>query len=289
MKSGFVTILGRPNVGKSTLLNAILNFKVSIISKTPNTTRRQIKGIYNDDDCQIIFIDTPGIHKPRQKLGHSLNNSAYNALNSIDVVLFLSPANELIGPGDRLIIEKLENHKNKIGIITKVDLEKNIELINKKAIELKKHFNLVLGVSMDNVNLISQLIKEIKKVLPDHNKFYDDDTITDSSTRFIVEELIRESILENVYNELPHSIRVSIDEYDDNEKRLYIKANIYVERKSQKIILIGENGNLIKKIGIISRKKISGMLDKKSIFLELFVKVLKNWTNDEQQIKKLGY
>lgn len=289
MKSGFVAIVGRPNVGKSTLLNTILNFKVSIISKTPNTTRKQIKGIYNDDDCQIIFIDTPGIHKPQQKLGNSLNRAAYDALKDVDLILFLSPANELIGPGDRLIIDRISGHKNKIAIITKVDLKSDMEFINSKASKLKQNFDVVLGTSMNNPNLINELIKEIKTRLPNHDRFYDDDILTDESTRFVVQELIRESILENIYNELPHAIFVSIEEYEDNEKRLYVKANIYVERKSQKIILIGANGSLIKKIGTTARKKIMSTLNKNNVFLELLVKISKNWTNDENKIKKLGY
>ncbi|MCP4337176.1 MAG: GTPase Era [Mycoplasma sp.] len=290
MKSGFVAILGRPNVGKSTLLNSIMNYKVSITSKVPQTTRDQIKGIYNDEDSQIIFIDTPGIHKPKQKLGEFLNSSSYKALKDIDAVLFLQPIDEEIGPGDKLIIEKIKNQKNKIALITKVDLETNPEKLQQRALKLKSYgFKLVLGASHKYKDSIKQIIKEIKLKLQKGEKYYDDEIITDKSISFISKEIIRESAIKYLKDELPHSIGVEILTFDEsNPNKFLIEARIYCDRESQKGIIIGNKGSMIKKIGESARKNIAYYLNNK-IHLDLKVKVNKKWTDSIEKIKKLGY
>lgn len=290
MKVGFVAILGRPNVGKSTLLNNILQYKVSITSSTPQTTRDQIKGIFNDEDSQIIFIDTPGIHKPKQKLGESLNEASYSSMKDAEVVLFLQPANELIGPGDRHVIDKIKT-RNAVAVITKLDTS-TMDDVKVRAEELKAlGFKEVIGVSDKIPKSIDHLIAFIKENLEEGIPFYDREDITDLSMRFIAKEVIRESAIENTKDEVPHSIGVEIDEYkepSEENKLTSISATIYVERESQKGILVGAQGSMIKKIGSSARAKLEESLGEK-IFLRLKVKVNKNWTNDEKQIKKMGY
>ncbi len=290
MKTGFVAILGRPNVGKSTLLNSIMNYKVSITSDTPQTTRDQIRGIYNDANSQIVFIDTPGIHKPKQKLGESLNNSSYKALEDVEVVLFLQPVDEKVGPGDKLILNKISKQQNKIAVMTKVDLEKDPVILKEKAQELKQYgFEVVLGTSFKYERSIAQILDEIKKHLPQGHKYYEEDILTDKSLRFIAKEIIRESAINLLKQELPHSIGVEIMEFDESDPEQYkIEAIIFCERESQKGILIGHQGRMIKKIGESARRKIAYSFDNR-VHLSLKIKVNKNWTDNEQQIKRLGY
>lgn len=291
MKSGFVAIIGRPNVGKSTLLNKILNFKLSITSSTPQTTRDQIKGIYNDEDSQIVFIDTPGIHKPKQKLGDSLNEASFKSLKDADIVLFLQPLDEKIGPGDKLIIERLEKSKNKVAIMTKID-QGDVEIAKERAQELKAlGFNDVLGTSVNMNESIKHLMRYLKDNLPEGEAFYDREDLTDLPLWFVAKEIIRESAIENTTEEVPHSIGVGIDDFKDpiHEKdSCDIRATIFVERDSQKGILIGKNGAMIKKIGIASREKLEGILHTK-VNLNLRIKVNKNWTDNDVQIKRMGY
>ena len=290
MKAGFVAILGRPNTGKSTLLNKILNFKVSITSSTPQTTRDQVKGIYNDEDCQIVFIDTPGIHKPKQKLGDSLNEASYSSMKDADLILFLQPIDELVGPGDKMIIEKIKTDK-KIALITKLD-KGDPEQAKERAEELKQlGFKDVLGTSKDINQSIDHLLKFIKEKLPEGEAYYDREEITDVSMRFIAKEIIRESAIELTEEEIPHSIGVLIDDFKgpESEDDLFeINSTIFVERNSQKGIIIGKDGKMIKNISTNSRKKLEDVLDHK-VFLRTRVKVNKNWTEDIKQIKKMGY
>lgn len=291
MKVGFVSIIGRPNVGKSTLLNKVLDYKVSITSSTPQTTRDQIKGIYNDEESQIIFIDTPGIHKPKQLLGESLNEVSYKSIKEADLVLYLQPGDEKIGPGDRLIIESMKEVKSKVAVITKLDLI-NPDDAKNKAMELKAlGFTEVIGVSVQMRNSISAFVDFIKTKLPEGHQLYGEDDITDMSMRFISKEIIRESVIENLTDEIPHSIGVIVDSFnepDDTSSHYSISATIFVERESQKGIVVGANGKKIKAIGIASREKIETMLGEK-VFLSLKVKVNKKWTSDAEQIKKMGY
>lgn len=288
MKSGFVLIIGRPNVGKSSLINVVLNYKLAITTNKPQTTRNQIKGIYNDKETQIIFIDTPGIHKPKQKLGEFLNETSYQAINEADIILFLSPLDEKIGPGDKLIIQKIISSKlPKVGVISKIDLG-NEELAKQRANQLKAFgFDYIIGVSTMIKESIEHLISFIKTLLPTHARYYAKDDLTDVSTRFMVQEIIRETIIDLTYQEIPHAIGVMIDDFKPGEITA-IQATIFVERASQKGVLIGEKGKKIKEIGIISRQKIKTQLGIINT-LHLKVKISKNWTKNGTLIKKMGY
>ena len=289
MKVGFVSILGRPNVGKSSLLNKILNYEVSIISSVPQTTRNQIKGIYNDHDSQIIFIDTPGIHKPKKSLGKTLNFFSFSTIKNVDIILFLTPVNEKIGLGDKIIIEKIINF-NKVAIVTKIDKLSSEKTMLKKVNELKKiGFKDVLATSINVGDSIKKMIDFLKEKLPVGKPFYETDAITDKSVSFIVKEIIREAAIKKVRDEIPHSIGILIEEFlepSKNHQKHVIRAFIYVERESQKVIIIGKEGKVIKNIGIEARKKIRNVL-KNDLYLDLRVKVKKNWTNDEAEIKKI--
>ncbi|MCK5866811.1 MAG: GTPase Era [Mycoplasmataceae bacterium] len=290
MKVGFVAIIGRPNVGKSTLLNTMLDYKVSITSKKPQTTRDQIKGIYNDSESQIIFIDTPGIHKPQQTLGESLNKSSYSSLKDADIILFLSPVDEAIGPGDKLIIEKIKD-KKKVALITKLDKATETEAGIKARILKENGFDTVIGTSVSSEKSINHLINYLKDNLPEGHQFYGEDDITDKSMRFIAKEIIRESTINRLKDEIPHSIGVIVEEFKeakDEESKNKIRAVIYVERESQKGIVIGTGGRVIKAIGKISTDKLNEQFPNKSR-IELKVKVLKKWTNNAKNIKTMGY
>jgi GTP-binding protein Era len=289
MKSGFVAIIGRPNVGKSTMLNSILKYEVSIVSDKPQTTRDKIKGIYNDRNSQIVFLDTPGIHKPEYKFGENLNSKSYSSIKDADVVIFLSPVNDEIAKGDNKIIDLLKNIENKIAIMTKLDLEPSDDLKRKKAEELKTlGFKVVLGISNKYPTSILNLVNEIKTMLPEHELYYDKEEITDKSMRFIAKEVIRESAINLLKEELPHSLAVVIDGYKSKTSKTEIDATLYVARDSQKVILIGRNGSLINKIKNDSRKKISRMVGQ-NVNLTCHIKVLKKWYKNEKFIKKLGY
>ena len=276
MKVGFVTIVGRPNVGKSSLLNAILNYKVAITSDKPQTTRDQIRGIYNDEDSQIVFIDTPGIHKPKQTLGESLNESAYRSLKDVELVLFLQPVNEKIGPGDELVMERIANLK-RAAVITKIDTSNEKEVINKVNRLKKLGFEDVVATSTEIGESITSIISFIKENLPEGEPFYDREQITDKSMRFMAKEAIRESAINLTMHELPHSIGVVIDEFNEDkiEDGFHITASLYVERESQKGILVGRNGSMIKKIGTTARRSLAYSFDKR-IHLDLRIKVKKN-------------
>lgn len=289
MKVGFVAILGRPNVGKSTLLNKILDYEVSITSEKPQTTRDQIKGIYNDNSSQIVFIDTPGIHKPQQVLGERLNEASYSSVKDVDLVLFLTPIDEPIGPGDKFILEKIANNKNKTAVITKIDVS-DPETAKTRALELKEKYGFkdVLGTSVMMKQSIDSIIDYLKEVLPEGMPFYPQEEVTDKSMRFIAKEIIRESAINNVKHEVPHSIGVLVNEFKEEEKLFRINADIFVERESQKGILVGSEGKMIKTIGIIAREKMEKSFGVR-IVLNLKVKVKKKWTDDESQIKLMGY
>lgn len=289
MKSGFVSIIGRPNVGKSTLLNILLDYKLSIISEKPQTTRNNIKGIYNDDDSQIVFIDTPGVHKAKQVFGEILNEKAYKSYDGVDLVLFVTPSNQKIGPGDQMIIERLKKMDNKIAVISKCDIVKDKEILDEKAKYLKEQgFKSIISSSIKNPKCQEQVIEFIKEFLGEGEALYSKTDLTDMSVRFIAKEIIREAAINNVHDELPHSIAVEIDEYTKIDKIRRIEATIYVERNSQKGILIGENASKIKLIGKIARLQIQEINDEK-VHLQLVVKVEKNWTKDTRKIKQLGY
>ena len=291
MKVGFVSIVGRPNVGKSTLLNHILDYEVSITSPKPQTTRDQIKGIYNDEDSQIIFIDTPGIHKPQQTLGRVLNESSYNSVKDADLIMFLTPLDEPLGPGDKMIINKIINRPNVVAVMTKLD-KSDPDTAKSKANQLKElGFRNIVGTSIEIKESISEIIRFIKDEIPEGHPFYERDEVTDKSMRFIAKEFIREAAIRKVNDEVPHSIAVMVEEFIEptpESDKYTIRAFIFVERNSQKGILVGKNGDMIKRIGIEARERLYKMLNH-SIYLDLRVKVKKNWTDNDSEIKKMGY
>ncbi|WP_261368932.1 GTPase Era [Mycoplasma struthionis] len=267
-----VGLIGRPNVGKSTLLNQILDYKLAIVSNQAQTTRDDIKGIYNDEDYQIVFIDTPGIHKAEYLLSEKLNQKSYSVLQDVDFVVFLTPANQFFGSGDKFIVNKLNelNVKNKMAVLSKVDLVDDKELLNQKAKELKEAgFDTVMGIGLNLKNTYKGLLNELKKYAYESEPLYDEEDITDISLRFMARELIRESAIENLYQEIPHSITIEIDEFkeDNNENIPYkIFASLYVKKESQKRIVVGKEGSVIKKISMLSKKKNGSCFCPQSIF-----------------------
>ncbi|MGL5592297.1 MAG: GTPase Era [Metamycoplasmataceae bacterium] len=289
MKVCFVAIIGRPNVGKSSLLNTILNYDLSIISPKPQTTRDQILGIYNNENYQFVFTDTPGIHKAESQFGEILNDKSYKSMKDIDLILFLQPADEEISIGDNFIIDKIINQKNKLAIITKIDKISEPKILEEKAQFFKdKKFDSVLGTSINIPQSIDALINEIKKYSYESNPFYDLDDVTDKSSSFIAKETIRGAAINLLRDELPHAIVVEITQYKESDEEDEISATIYVQKESQKGIIIGANGSMIKAIGSAARLSLSKKFDK-NIKLWTKVKVQKNWTNDAEQIKKFGY
>lgn len=289
MKVCFVSILGRPNVGKSSLLNNILNYNVAIVSNVAQTTRDQIVGVYNEEGYQIIFTDTPGIHKPESELGEILNKNAYSSTKDTDLILFLSPVNEMISTGDQMIIEKIKNFKNKIGLITKLDLVKDPKILLDKQEELKKYgFEKVLGVSTKNSKSIDDLITYIKTYAYESNPYYDEDSLTDKSMRFLAKEIIRQAAINELFEELPHSIAIEIERFSEDDELIEIESTIFVKKASQKGMVIGANGSKIKKIGMEARKLMNVQFGKK-INLFTKVKIAPKWIDDKKTLKKFGY
>ena len=292
-KSGFVAIVGRPNVGKSTLLNKILGQKIVITSDKPQTTRRRIKGIYTTEKGQIIFVDTPGIHKPIFKLGEFLLEEAKLAIPDADVILFLVDGTEKAGPGDKWIIENLLNtDKSVIMAVNKVDqvksLEKRDEIIASYKELFKEKTLPIIKISAKTGRNVDDLIKNIYRKLSKGPQYYPEDEVTDQNIRSIVEEMIREQILENTREEVPHSVAVILDSYETKETIVNIAASIIVETDSQKGILIGNQGSMLKKVGTDARKEIETLVENK-VYLQLFVKVKKDWRKKDFNLKEFGY
>ena len=289
-KSGFVALIGRPNVGKSTLLNYLVGQKVAIMSPQPQTTRNKISGIYTDDQEQIVFIDTPGIHKPKNKLDDFMDKSSYSALDEVDVVLFMVEP-EPAGKGDQYIAELLKKIKKPVFlVINKIDKVHPDELLS--IIDSYKNlgdFAEIVPISASQGNNVSELIKTIAKYLPEGPQFYDADQLTDRPEYFIVAELIREQVLKLTHEEVPHATAVVVDRMRDREGgKLQVEATIYVERPGQKGIIIGKKGQMLKQIGIAARQEIEALLGEK-VNLRLWVKVQKNWRSDPAFLKSIGY
>lgn len=289
MKSGYISILGRPNVGKSTLLNSILETHLAIISDKVGTTRNIIEGIYNDSDSQMIFVDTPGISKPIDKLGSILNKKSYSSVDNVDLILFLVDASTGFGKGDEFILKRLESEEvpvflvlNKIDNIKK---DKLLELIMKlKDIFPFKEIIPISGKTGENID---ELLKTIKGYLPNEGKIFEDDTLTNISTKFYISEIVREKVLELTKDEVPHSISTLVEEFHEKDDKVIIRVLIIVDRDSLKKIIIGKNGSMIKEIGILSRKDLEEYFNKK-VYLETFVKTLKNWREKEKYLQELG-
>ena len=290
MRSGFVSLVGRPNVGKSTLLNSIVGKKVAITSSKPQTTRNIIQGIYNDDDSQIVFVDTPGIHKPNHKLGTYLNKQAYYSIDDVDVILFLVDATQTLGTGDKFVLDRIKNaNKNTILVINKIDkIEK--ETLLKKIDEYKElyDFKEIIPVSALKKDNIKDLVNTLKKYLPDSVQFYDKETITNKSIEFLMGEIIREKVFELTEEEIPHSITCYIENVEKNKNNYVLNGVIVVDRDSVKRIIIGRQGSKIKEIGIRARKDIEELLGK-TVYLELYVKTIKKWRDKEKYLMEFGF
>lgn len=285
--SGYVAIIGRPNVGKSTLLNNILGEKVSIVTSKPQTTRRRITGIKTLKDCQIIFIDTPGIHKPLHKLGEFMVYEAIEALKDVDLILFVVEPKEF-GGGDRFILDLIKkSEKRCILIINKVDLIKKVELLPLIESFSRVHsFDAIIPLSALNKEDVAIVTIEIAKRLPEGPRYYPEDTITDQYERFIASEIIREKIMERTEEEVPHSVAVEMVKWKEDNGKIFISANILVEREGQKGIIIGKGGMRLKEIGKDARLGIERLTGKK-VYLELWVKVREKWRSDERFLKEL--
>ena len=290
MKSGFVAILGRPNVGKSTIINRIVKHHVSIVTEKSQTTRNNIIGIYNAEDTQIVFLDTPGIHKPKQQLGKEMNNMAYSAAHDVDVALLVVDASKPFGAGDQFIVDHLDIHNTPLIIVfNKIDLARLDETEDLKATyrEIFPKANFIDTVALDGFN-VDELTKRIVNLLPEGPAYYPQEMITDKDEIFQIKEIIREKILKQLREEVPHSIAIFIDHIEWEHKPLQIFASIIVEKESQKGIVIGAGGRMIKEIGSRARVDIERLLNK-HVFLELQVKVVPDWRNEPKALKTYGY
>lgn len=290
-KSGFVSIIGRPNVGKSTLLNAILKEKIAIVTPKAQTTRNRIQGIYTTDNEQIIFIDTPGIHKAHNELGNIMNDFALKSITGIDLILYLIDVNVPLGTGDRFIIDALRESKvPTILVANKVDKEQDTNKIVENIETYKEDGNFIGGITISATEgfNIDKLLEMVVSNLEYGPMYYPEDQLIDQPERFVVCELIREKVLLNTSEEIPHSVAVTIDRFKESDKIIDIHATIVVERLSQKKIIIGAKGAMIKEIGTEARKDIKNFLGL-PVYLELFVKVEDNWRNKKYQLKEFGY
>lgn len=291
-KSGFVAIIGRPNVGKSTLLNYVIGQKIAIMSDKPQTTRNKIQGVYTTNESQIIFIDTPGIHKPKHKLGDFMMKVASNTLKEVDVILYVIDATEKFGPGEKYIIERLKQTDTPIFlVINKIDQigpEEVYEVI--EFYRTKLGFSEIIPISALQGNNVNTLLEQITNYLPEGPQYYPSDQVTDHPERFIVSELIREKALHLTREEVPHSIAVVVEQMErrENSGTVYIGATVIVERPSQKAIVIGKNGSMLKEIGKLARADIEALLGSK-VYLELWVKVQKDWRNKMAQLRDFGF
>lgn len=290
-KSGFVAIVGRPNVGKSTLLNHLVGQKVAIMSDKPQTTRNKIRCVLNSEEGQVVFVDTPGIHKPKHKLGELMVQAAKGTFREVDAILYVVEADAGIGAGDRFIMDLLREVKTPIFlVVNKIDLvakENLLPLLARFQEEL--NFSEVIPISALEGSNTTTLVKEIFKYLPEGPQYYPDDMITDHPERFVVSELIREKVLHLTRDEIPHAIVVEVEEMKERPNDMvYIQATIYVERDSQKGIIVGKGGKLLKEIGALARGDIQNLLGSK-VFLDLWVKVKKDWRNRDGVLRNFGF
>lgn len=290
MKSGFVCLTGRPNVGKSTLINALVGYKVAITSDKSGTTRNNIQGIYNDDDSQIVFVDTPGIHKPKHKLGQRLNEEAYYSIDDVDIILFLVDVTAPFGKGDNFVLDKIkETNKPTFLILNKVDKinkENLLELImNYKDLY---DFKEIVPLSALKEKNIDELIKTLKNYLPDNVKYFPDEDLTNTTLEFRISELVREKVLRLTNEEVPHAVTCVVEDMVIKKDKAIINATIVVERDSMKSIIIGKQGSMLKEIGSRARCDIEKMIGKK-VYLNIFVKTIKNWRDKEKYLKELGF
>nr|WP_309619670.1 GTPase Era [Salinibacterium sp.] len=292
-RAGFVSFVGRPNVGKSTLTNALVGEKVAITSSKPQTTRRAIRGIVHHDSGQLVIVDTPGMHRPRTLLGERLNSIVQDTLGEVDVIGLCLPANEKIGPGDRYINDQLESfpRAKKVAIVTKIDASSRPGVAQQlQAVSELRDWDAIIPISSFDSTQLDILATELVKLMPVSQALYPDDAVTDESTESRISELIREAALEGVMDELPHSIAVTLDDMIESESKdlLEIYANLFVERDSQKGIIIGHQGQRLQEVGARARAEIEKLL-KRRVFLSMRVKVAKEWQRDAKQLGRLGF
>lgn len=290
MRCGFVSLVGRPNVGKSTLLNSLLGMKLAITSNVSGTTRNVIQGIYNDDDSQIIFVDTPGVHKPVNKLGNLMNKKAYQNAHDVDVILLLIDATHGFGKGDQFILDKIKDSESPIFLIlNKIDQVKDKTKLLEEINEVKDKYNFseIIPISAKRNNNIDELIKCIKNYLNEMDRIYSEEELTNVSTRFIMAEFVREKILELTRDEIPHTVTCYVENFEENSKSIHIQVLVVVDRENIKKIIIGKNGAMLKEIGTRARHDMEEFLGKK-VFLETYVKTIKDWRNQEKLFVELG-
>lgn len=290
MKCGTVTIMGRPNVGKSTLLNTLLNIKLAITTDKAGTTRNVIEGIYQDEDSQIVFIDTPGVHKPTHKLGNILNKKAYQNIDNADIILLLIDAKKGIGKGDQFIVNKIKENKDAIVflILNKIDRiskEKLMEMIH-QAQDLYPFAEFIPMSALKGTGK-EELLKTLKQYLPTQEPIFSEEELTNVSTRFIMAEFVREKAMMLTRQEIPHAITCYVEQYEEKENVVHIQVLIVVDRDNIKKILIGKNGQMLKKIGTLARADMEQFLGKK-VFLETYVKTIRNWRDQEKYLIELG-
>ncbi len=291
MKCGTVTIMGRPNVGKSTLLNSLMNMKLTITTDKAGTTRNIIEGIYQDEDSQIIFIDTPGIHKPMYKLGNLLNRKAYQNIDNADIILFLIDGSTGFGKGDQFILNKLEEKKDTplFLIINKIDKMKKEQLIQTiNQVKDVCNFAEIIPISALKKTAIQDLIHTIKKYLPLEEAIFEENELTNVSIRFLMAEFVREKAMMLTRQEVPHTITCYVENYEEEDNLVHIQVLLVVDRENLKKILIGKGGSMLKKVGTLARHDMEEFLGKK-VYLELHVKVIENWRDQEKLLKELGF
>lgn len=290
-RSGFITVVGRPNVGKSTLLNSLLGDKLLIVSDKPQTTRNRIHCILSGEGYQIVFIDTPGVHKPKSLLGEGMVQTALNTLDEVDVVLFMVEGNEELGGGDRFIFTHLQKVSTPvILVVNKADQAKGDQLAKlEEAWRGIGEFKDIVHISALTGYNVDTLLNKMVALLPEGPQYYPEDMVIDQPERFVVSELVREKILHLTHDEVPHAVAVVVDEMKERaDTTVYVRATIYVERESQKGIIIGKQGSMLKAVGEAARKDIERLLGSKT-FLDLWVKTKKDWRNETQQLRQLGY
>lgn len=289
--SGFAALVGRPNVGKSTLINALLGEKISIVSAHAQTTRNKITGVWNGDNSQVVFLDTPGMHKPQSKLGEAIRQSTMDALDEVDMIVFLCACNDPLGAGDRYILSLLKDRKVPVILaLSKTDLISKEEVL-KKIVQYSRiyPFAEIIPLSAKTGENLDELMKCVVKYMPEGPKYFPDDMVTDQPERNIVQEIVREKLLTRTRDEVPHAIGVFTEEFSERDNgKVYIRCTIYVERDSQKRIIIGKKGSVLKAAGQEAREEIQSLIGA-PVFLDLWVKVSKDWKNKDYILRELGY